>query len=271
GQTGPLASFAGHDVVYLALTGALHAIGTRERPVPPLNLVADFGGGAMYLALGMLSALLHARATGEGQHIDMALFDGQAAMLANIASNYLTSGAVPGRLGNAHASIVPYQPFPTADGFVVVAVGNDGQFRDYCRVIGAPGLSSDPRFTTNSLRVENRVELTALLGALMKGRTTAEWLALLEPEGVPCGPINTIDQVFAEPQSVARGLVIEQPRSDLSAPVRTVASPLRLSKTPPSYRNAPPALGADTRSVLGEMLGLDAAALDGLKAKGAIG
>ena len=224
----------------------------------------------LYASNAVLAALLHARATGEGQHLDMALFDVQAAMLANQATNFFVSGKPPGRMGNAHPNLSPYQPFPTADGAVVVAVGNDGQFRALCRAIGDEALGADPRFAANALRVENRVELAARIGERTRARSTDAWIAALEAAGVPCGPINTVDRVFAEPQAEARGLVVEQRRDDLADPVRTVASPVRLSATSASYDRPPPALGADTQDVLTGRLGLDPAEVERLRSLGVI-
>ena len=191
-------------------------------------------------------------------------------MLANQAANYFATGVAPTRLGNAHPNLAPYQPFPTLDGAVVIAVGNDGQFRALCAALGDPRLGADPRFLTNADRVEHRAALTGALSALTAGRTTADWIAALEAAGVPCGPINTIDQVFAEPQSLARGLTVEQARGDLADPVRTAASPLRLSQTPVTYRAPPPALGADTLAVLTDRLGLRDKELEALRARGVI-
>ena len=201
----------------------------------------------------ILAALLHARATGEGQAIDIALFDVQAAMLANQATNFFVSGKVPTRMGNAHPNLAPYQPFPCTDGMVVIAVGNDDQFRALGQALGAAGLGTDPRFLTNALRIEHRAALSAEVSALTAGLTMAALMAALETGGVPCGPVNTIDQVFDEPQAKHRGLEVTQDRADLAAPVRTVASPIRMSATPVAYDLPPPALGADTEEVLGSL------------------
>ena len=222
----------------------------------------------LYASNAILAALLHARATGQGQHIDMALFDVQAAMLANQAANWFVSGRAPGRMGNAHPNLSPYQPFPCTDGMVVIAVGNDGQFRSLARALGAEAVAVDPRFLTNALRVENRAVLGPTIAALTAGLTMTELMTALEAEGVPCGPVNTVDQVFDEPQAVARGLVVEQDRADLAAPVRTVASPMRLSATPVAYAAPPPALGADTDAVLGALR--DPAVLQDMRARGVI-
>jgi crotonobetainyl-CoA:carnitine CoA-transferase CaiB-like acyl-CoA transferase len=205
----------------------------------------------LYASNAIMAALLHARATGQGQHIDIALFDVQAAMLANQATNWFVSGKAPTRMGNAHPNLAPYQPFPCTDGMVVIAVGNDGQFRALCGALGAGGMGADPRFLTNALRIEHRAVMTAELSALTAGLTMHGLMTALEAAGVPCGPVNTIDQVFDEPQAKHRGLEVTQDRADLSGPVRTVASPIRMSLTPVAYDRAPPALGQDTDEVLG--------------------
>ena len=274
GHTGPHANSAGYDYMIQAMGGLMSITGQPDgtpggAPMKAGVAVADLFTG-LYASSAILAALMHARETGEGQHIDMALFDVQAAMLANIASNYLVSGEVPTRLGNAHPSIVPYQPLSTADGAVVVAVGNEHQFKAFCAALGDPALAEDPRFATNALRVGNRKALIPLLTGHTMERTSADWLARLDAAGVPCGPINTIDKVFAEPQAIARGLLVEQARADLANPVRTVASPLRLSKTPVSYRSPPPALGADTETVLAARLGLSGEEFADLRAKGVL-
>lgn len=270
GQDGPYASRAGYDYMIQAMGGLMSVTGQPDgspgaEPMKVGVAVADLFTG-MYASSAILAALLHARATGEGQHIDLALFDVQAAMLANQATNWFVSGVAPGRMGNAHPNLAPYQPFACSDGMVVIAVGNDGQFRALCGALGAADLAMDPRFLTNALRIAFRSEMTENLTALTAGFAMHELMAALEAAGVPCGPVNTVDQVFAEPQAVARGLVVEQTRADLDAPVRTVASPMRLSRTPVSPGSPPPSLGQDTVGVLGA-LGLD---LADLKARGVV-
>ena len=274
GQDGPYAGRAGYDYMIQAMGGLMSITGQADgqagaEPMKVGVAVADLFTG-LYASNGILAALLHARATGQGQHIDTALFDVQAAMLANQATNWFVSGKAPGRMGNAHPNLAPYQVFGTADGALVIAVGNDGQFRALCGALGAEALGADPRFATNALRVANRAELIPAITALTVKRTTDEWIGALETAGVPCGPINTVDRVFEEPQAKARGLVVEQARADLAEPVRTVASPLRLSETPVAYRRAPPALGADTAAVLAERLGLDGAEIERLRAVGVL-
>ena len=259
GHTGPNAGRAGYDYMIQAMGGLMSITGQPDgapgaEPMKVGVAVVDLFTG-LYASNAILAALLHARATGQGQHIDLALFDVQAAMLANQATNWFVSGVSPGRMGNAHPNLAPYQPFPASDGSVVIAVGNDGQFRSLCRALGAPEMGEDPRFSTNALRVEHRTALAPAISALTAGLTMAELFAALDAAGVPCGPINTVEQVFAEPQAVARELVVAQTRADLAAPVRTVASPIRMSATPAAYDGAPPALGEHTDAVLGALLG----------------
>jgi crotonobetainyl-CoA:carnitine CoA-transferase CaiB-like acyl-CoA transferase len=259
GQTGPYASRAGYDYMIQAMGGLMSITGQAdgEPGAEPMKVgvaVVDLFTG-LYASNAILAALLHARATGQGQHIDIALFDVQAAMLANQATNFFVSGKAPTRMGNAHPNLAPYQPFPCSDGMVVIAVGNDGQFRALAGALGAPGLGADPRFATNALRIEHRAVLTAELAALTAGQTMKALMALLDAAGVPCGPVNTIDQVFDEPQARHRGLEVTQARGDLAAPVRTVASPIRMSLTPVTYDRAPPALGEHTNEVLGTLRG----------------
>lgn len=257
GQDGPDAHRAGYDYMIQAMGGLMSVTGQPDgaagaEPMKVGVAVADLFTG-LYASNAIMAALLHARATGQGQHIDIALFDVQAAMLANQASNWFVSGRAPSRMGNAHPNLAPYQPFPCTDGMVVIAVGNDGQFRALASALGAPGLGADPRFLTNALRIEHRAAMTAELSALTAGQTMAGLMAALEAAGVPCGPVNTIDQVFAEPQARHRGLEVTQARADLSGPVRTVASPIRMSLTPVAYDRPPPALGQDTAAVLGPL------------------
>ncbi len=274
GQDGPDAGRPGYDYMIQAMGGLMSVTGQADgrpggEPMKAGVAVADLFAG-MYASSGILAALLHARATGQGQHLDIALFDVQAAMLANQAANWFVSGEVPARLGNAHPNLAPYQPFPTLDGSVVIAVGNDSQFRALCAAVGDETLAADDRFLTNAERVRHRADLTARLAGLTAARTTDAWIAVLETAGVPCGPINTIDRVFAEPQAVARELVISQTRDDLTEPVRSVASPIRLSRTPVAYAGPPPSLGADTVQVLRDRLGWSSAVLTRLRARGVL-
>lgn len=254
GQDGPRAHQAGYDYMIQAMGGLMSITGQPEgqagaEPMKVGVAVADLFTG-LYASNAILAALYHARETGVGQHIDIALFDVQAAMLANQATNYFVSGQAPERLGNAHPNLSPYQPFATSDGSVVIAVGNDGQFRQLCAALGVPDLGQDPRFVTNAERIAHRDALTEVLVAQTAGFTMQGLMQALEAAGVPCGPVNGVDQVFADPQARHRHLTVEQTRPDLAASVRTVASPIRLSKTPVSYDLPPPALGAHTQAVL---------------------
>ncbi|OYW41407.1 MAG: CoA transferase [Brevundimonas sp. 12-68-7] len=254
GQTGPRAQQAGYDYMIQAMGGLMSITGQPDgapgaEPMKVGVAVVDLATG-LYASNAILAALLHARATGQGQHIDIALFDVQAAMLANQATNWFVSGVAPTRMGNAHPNLVPYQPFPCSDGMVVIAVGNDGQFRTLCGVLDAGAPAGDARYSTNAGRIEHRVELAATISAVTAGWTMAELMQALETAGVPCGPINTVEQVFAEPQAIERALEVTQARDDLSGPVRTVANPIRLSATPIRYDTPPPALGSSTGSVL---------------------
>jgi crotonobetainyl-CoA:carnitine CoA-transferase CaiB-like acyl-CoA transferase len=274
GQTGPYAQRAGYDYMIQAMGGLMSITGQPDgqpgaEPMKVGVAVVDLFTG-LYASNAIMAALLHARATGVGQHIDVALFDVQAAMLANQAANFFASGEAPGRLGNAHPNLAPYQVFATADGAVVVAVGNDSQFRSLCKALGQEALGVDPLFAANALRVRNRAALAAALAPLIVVQTTAHWIADLERAGVPCGPINDVGQVFDTPQAVARDLVVEQKRADLAQPIRSVASPMRLSATPVVYTRPPPALGADTQQVLRDRLGLTDDEIQALEADGVV-
>ncbi|WP_312820823.1 CoA transferase [Brevundimonas sp.] len=249
GQTGPDAHRAGYDYMIQAMGGLMSVTGQPDgaegaEPMKVGVAVVDVFTG-LYASNAILAALMHARATGEGQHIDIALFDVQAAVLANQATNWFVSGKVPTRMGNAHPNLSPYQPFPCSDGMIIIAVGNDGQFRKLCEALGQPPLGTDERFARNADRVANRELLIPILNTLTQVHSMSRLMKLLEDHGVPCGPINRIDQVFDEPQAHHRGLMVEQARDDLSAPIKTVASPIRMSKTPVRYDRPPPALGAD--------------------------
>lgn len=261
GQTGPYAKRAGYDFMIQGLGGLMSLTGRPEGedgagPVKVGVALTDILTG-LYSTVAILAALAHRDQHGGGQHIDMALLDVQVACLANQAMNYLTTGTPPRRLGNAHPNIVPYQDFPTADGDFILTVGNDGQFRKFAEVAGQPQWADDPRFATNKLRVANRAELIPLIRQATVFKTTAEWVSQLEQAGVPCGPINDLAQMFADPQVKARGLAIDIPHS-LGGSVPQVASPIRLSQTPVEYRNAPPLLGEHTEQVLSSVLGLGA-------------
>ena len=273
GQTGPYRERAGYDYAVQGLGGLMSVTGERDDlpgggPQKVGVAVADLFTG-MYATVAILAALRHRDATGQGQVVDMALLDTQVAMLANLGANYLATGQAPRRAGNAHQNIVPYQVFEVADGHLILAVGNDAQFARFCGVAGCAELARDPRFSSNRLRVKHRAELVPLLAARLRLRNRADWLAALEAATVPCGPINDLDQVFADPQVQARGMqqAVEHPLSDR---LSLVASPMKLSATPVQLYRPPPLLGQHTDEVL-EELGLDEAARQALRARGVIG
>ncbi len=273
GQTGPYAARAGYDLLVQAMGGLMSITGRQDDepgagPQKAGVAVADILTG-LYAAIGILAALTHRDRTGIGQHIDLGLLDVQVACLANQAMNYLVSGTAPRRSGNAHPNLVPYQDFPTSDGYVIIAVGNDAQFARLCGVLGLAELASDPSFASNKQRVLNRRELIDTLSAVTVTHPTAHWVAALESVGVPAGPINNLEAVFADPQVRARDMRVEIPHP-VAGTVSLVANPLRLSETPVSYRSAPPPLGAQTREVLMELLGLSAADVEELRAKGIV-
>jgi len=274
GQDGPYAQRAGYDFMIQGMGGIMSITGQPDGvegagPVKIGVAFADIFTG-IYSVIGMLAALVHRDRNGEGQHVDMALLDCQVAVLANQALNYLVGGTSPVRLGNAHPNIVPYQTFETLDGHIIIAIGTDRQFREFCTLIGTPSLPDDPRFANNRARVGNRAALIALLIEPMKARKTSEWVELFEPAAIPCGPINSIEEVFSNPQVQARGLNISLARSD-GVVTPGVANPIRLSATPVAYGKAPPALGEGTEDVLSGLLGLAPAEITKLKASGAIG
>jgi crotonobetainyl-CoA:carnitine CoA-transferase CaiB-like acyl-CoA transferase len=273
GQDGPYAKRAGYDFMIQGLGGLMSLTGKPdgEEGAGPMKVgvaLTDILTG-LYATVGVLAALNQREQSGLGQHIDVALLDVQVACLANQAMNYLNTGISPKRLGNAHPNIVPYQDFPSADGNFIIAVGNDGQFRKLCEVAGLTALADDPRFSSNQARVAHRAELIPLLRQATVFKTTAEWVALLEAAGVPCGPINDLADVFNDPQVQARGLRIDLPNS-LGSTTPQVASPLRLSETPVAYRNAPPLLGEHTEQVLSRHLGLSAEQLAALREAGVL-
>ncbi|ALN17229.1 L-carnitine dehydratase/bile acid-inducible protein F [Ectopseudomonas mendocina] len=273
GQTGPYAKRAGYDFMIQGLGGLMSLTGRPEGeegagPVKVGVALTDILTG-LYATVGVLAALNQREQSGVGQHIDVALLDVQVACLANQAMNYLATGVSPKRLGNAHPNIVPYQDFPSADGNFILAVGNDGQFRKFCEVAGIANLADDPHFVTNKARVAHRAELIPLLRQATVFKTTAQWIELLEKAGVPCGPINDLQQVFADPQVKARGLRLDLPNG-LGSLTPQVASPLRLSATPVAYRSAPPLLGQHTDSLLQRLLGMSEAQIAELREAGVL-
>jgi crotonobetainyl-CoA:carnitine CoA-transferase CaiB-like acyl-CoA transferase len=244
---------------------------TGEADGEPLKVgvaLADLITG-LYASNGILAALMHRERSGIGQHIDIALLDSMVAALANQALNYLTSGRSPGRLGNGHPNIVPYAAFTASDGQLIVAVGNEGQFRRLCSLLGVAQLVTDERFASNAQRVVNRVALTALLDERLHQQPVAYWLDRLAEEGIPAGPINSIGQMFADPQVQHRKLRIELPREHIGN-IPGVACPIRLSEAPVRYERAPPALGDSTREVLAERLEMSDAVIDALHRAGVI-
>lgn len=273
GQTGPYAKRAGYDFMIQGLGGLMSLTGRPEgeEGAGPMKVgvaLTDILTG-LYATAGVLAALNQREQSGIGQHIDVALLDVQVACLANQAMNYLATGVSPRRLGNAHPNIVPYQDFPSADGNFILAVGNDGQFRKFCEVAGLPALADDPRFSTNKARVAHRAELIPLLRQATVFKTTTQWIELLEQAGVPCGPINDLQQVFADPQVQARGLRIDLPNA-MGSTTPQVASPLRLSATPVAYRSAPPLLGQHTEALLQRLLGMSETQIAKLREAGVI-
>jgi crotonobetainyl-CoA:carnitine CoA-transferase CaiB-like acyl-CoA transferase len=257
GQTGPYAPRAGYDFMIQAMAGLMSVTGHPDGmpgggPMKVGVALVDVMS-ALYSVIGILAALAHRDRTGEGQHIDVALLDVSIAGLVNQAMNYFATGRSPHRLGNAHPNIVPYQDFPTADGHIVIAVGNDGQFARLCGSMDCPDLALDPRFAGNAARVANRTVLIGLLNAASIKRTTAEWIRILEQAGVPCGPINSLDAVFADPHVCARGTEVRLAHPT-AGQVSQVASPLRLSATPVTYRRAPPTLGQHSEEILRDWL-----------------
>ena len=256
GQDGPYAARAGYDFLIQGMGGLMSVTGRAddEEGAGPQKVgvaLTDILTG-LYATIAIQAALAHREQSGRGQHIDLALLDVQVACLANQAMNYLVSGRAPRRMGNGHPNIVPYQDFPTADGDMILAIGNDGQFARFCDIAGHAAWAADPRFASNAARVSNRGELIPLLRQATVMKTTAQWIALLENAAVPCGPINDLAAVFADPQVLHRGLRVDLPHA-AGGTAPQVANPIRFSATPIGYRHAPPRLGQDTEAILGEL------------------
>jgi len=280
GQTGPYRERPGYDFLIQGMSGLMSITGEPDsvpggKPVKVGVALTDVLTG-LYAVIAIQGALAYRARTGSGQQIDISLLDVQAAALANQALNYLVSGRAPGRLGNAHPNIVPYEAFQTSDGYIILAVGNDGQFARFCEVAGRPECADDARFVDNPSRVEHRHVLIPLIAEWMRARTSADWLGALERAGVPCGPINDIAQLFADPQVKARGLqiAIPEPRSGTEGGALAlpgVASPIRYSETPIRYTLPPPRLGQHTDEVLREELELAAAEIERLRDLGVLG
>ena len=273
GHTGPWRERPGYDFMVQGMGGLMSITGERDdRPgggpqkagIPIADLITG-----MYASIAVCAALAHRAKTGAGQHLDLALLDSLVAVLANQGANYLATGAPPGRLGNDHPNITPYQVFRSADGAVIVACGNDNLFRKFCEAAGCAQLADDARFVTNAKRIANRAELTRLLSEIMLRRTMKEWIDALEAAGVPCGPINNLEQVFAEPQALARGLRMELPHP-AAGKVSLVRSPMRFSETPVQHGVPPPTLGQHTDEVLAELLEKNPSEIARLRAEGIV-
>jgi len=272
GQTGPYAHRAGYDFLIQGMGGIMSLTGFPDEdggaPTKAGVGIADVMCG-MYALSGILAALYHRTKTGEGQYLDISLLDCQVAWLINQGVAHLVSGEVPGRLGNGHPTIVPYETFPARDKSFILAVGNDAQFQRFCAVAGALELAGDARFVSNADRVRNRKELVPLIRQITITRDAADWIFALEAEGVPCGPVNDLGEVFTDPHVLARNMRISLPHP-ASGSVDLIGSPLNMSKTPVSYRSAPPTLGADTGGILQRHLALSDAELDRLRAQGVL-
>ncbi len=269
GQTGPDKDKGGYDFLIQGMSGLMSVTGDADgHPLKVGIPVSDLTTG-LYATISILAALQHRNRTGEGQHIDLALLDAQMALLANQGSNWLNGGAEPRRMGNQHPTIVPYQDFACADGDIIIALGNDRQFRDLVHVLGLPDMAEDPRFATSANRSDNREAMFARINPAIAQWKSADLLAALEAAKLPCGKINTIPQALVQPQTVARELVQEIARDD-GTPVRFVGFPAKLSASPATYRLAPPRSGQDTRAVLGEVLDLGQDEIDALAAAGVV-
>ncbi|WP_206934706.1 CaiB/BaiF CoA transferase family protein [Roseococcus thiosulfatophilus] len=267
GQTGPYAPRPGYDALIQAMGGVMSLTGEPNGSPQKVGVpVADLFAG-LYGCIGILAALNHRNATGQGQQIDIGMLDTHVAWLANQGMNYIATGENPPRLGNQHPNISPYQEFPTKDGYMILAVGNDPTFERFCKAFGQEALLADPRFATNPQRVANRDLVTQTLTPLTKSKTTTEWVEALEALKIACGPINTLEQVFADPHVQARGMRVKMPHAS-GQEIEVIANPVKLSATPPDYRVPPPVLGQHTEEVLRGLLGMEAAEVAALKEKG---
>jgi crotonobetainyl-CoA:carnitine CoA-transferase CaiB-like acyl-CoA transferase len=267
GQTGPYAARPGYDFLVQGMGGMMSVTGDPEGEPQKAGVpIADIMAG-MYASVSVNAALRHAAVTGQGQYIDIGMMDTTVAMLANAGMNYLHGGSL-GRLGNAHPNIVPYQPFRTSDGFIIVAIGNDSQFSRFCELAGRPDLSTDSEFGTNDARVRNREALLPILIKIFAARSSDEWLSGLEAQKIGCGPINNLQQVFDDPHVEAREMVItmDHPLSG-NAGAQLIGSPMRFTETPVTYRHPPPLIGQHTEEVLREKLGLSDGDLSTLREK----
>ncbi len=273
GQTGPYREHPGYDFMVQGMGGMMSVTGVPDGapgggPQRAGVPVADIITG-MYASIAICAAIAHRAVTGIGQHLDLALLDSQIALLAYQNTNYFSTGIAPGRIGNLHPNIVPYQPFKTSDGDVILACGNDNLYRKFCAAAGCAQYADDPRFATNGKRVENRAELTRLLQDVFATRTTKEWVAVLEAAGVANGPINTLAEVYEEPQVKARGIRVEMDHP-VAGRLSTVASPMRFSATPVEYKLPPPLVGQHTEEVLRGLLGKTDADIAALRAAGVL-
>jgi crotonobetainyl-CoA:carnitine CoA-transferase CaiB-like acyl-CoA transferase len=267
GQTGPYAPRPGYDALIQAMGGVMSLTGEPNGSPQKVGVpVADLFAG-LYGCIGILAAVNHRNNTGQGQQIDIGMLDTHVAWLANQGMNYLATGENPVRLGNQHPNIAPYQEFPTKDGYLILAVGNDPTFERFCKAFGQEALLADPRFATNPIRVQNRQLVTDTLTPVMKSKTTAEWIDALEALKIGCGPINTLEQVFADPHVQAREMVVEMAHGS-GETVKVIANPVKLSATPPSYRSAPPVLGEHTEDVLASVLKMSTSDIAALREKG---
>lgn len=269
GQTGPEKDKGGYDFLIQGMSGLMSVTGDADRHPLKVGIpVSDLTTG-LYATISILAALQHRNRTGEGQHIDLALLDAQMALLANQGSNWLNGGGEPRRMGNQHPTIVPYQDFACADGDIIIALGNDRQFRDLVDILGLPEMADDGRFATSASRSDHREAMFAMINPAIARWTSDELLAALEAAKLPCGKINTIPQALEQPQTVARELVQEIARED-GTPIRFVGFPAKLSASPATYRLAPPRSGQDTRTVLSEVLGMTDGEVAALAAAGVI-
>ncbi|MGC8720404.1 MAG: CaiB/BaiF CoA transferase family protein [Thermodesulforhabdaceae bacterium] len=269
GQYGPYKDRPGYDFIIQGMGGIMSITGDPDGPPMKVGVaIVDITAG-LFACSSILAALYYREKTGLGQYIDISLLDSVVAWLANVGSNYLISGELPKRYGNAHPNIVPYEPFQAKDGvWIALGVGNDRQWRDFCKMAGLEHLADDPRFATNPQRVIHRKELIPIIAEKIRERTSEEWLAELEKLKIPCGPINTLDKVFADPQVQARGMVVEVPHPKAGS-VKLVASPMKFSLTPCTVERHPPLLGEHTEEVLQE-LGYSREEIERLRAKGVI-
>jgi formyl-CoA transferase len=273
GQDGPYAPRPGYDFIFQGMGGLMSITGERDGqpgagPQKVGIAITDVLTG-MYASVAILAAITHRERTGQGQYIDAALLDTIVAFNANQIASYFVSGKIPARWGNAHAQVVPYEVFPTADGHIILAVGNDSQFASFCQTAGCPELAEEARFKTNSARIVHRGELIPLIAEIMRTRSKREWIEVLEAANVPCGPINNMKEVFEDPQVQHRQLRVDMPHP-LGGTASVVRSPLRLSATPVEYRLAPPALGQHNEEILRGLLGRSDADLQQLKAAGIV-